>query len=247
MWAEPVNRFSKLSRSLGIVFFSCGILANILFFALLSWPGLEAYDYFGYQPAGAALTSLKCPFVLTTHESGQVTASYSNPSRLTLEPQFRVEISSPDLSNRTINTALSVSPGETKEVHWAITSNDVVFGRLILVEAYQSPVYDTSDREGRCGTLWLDVPQLTGMQIFVGVLATGLLLTGLGWGLWIASNRPKREGEPNVSGAMLALTAVVLLGMIAGIMGWWLIGVVCLVISFLLILSVLGHLIAPHA
>jgi hypothetical protein len=90
------------------------------------------------------------------------------------------------------------------------------------------------------------VPQLTGMQIFVGVLSAGLLSTGLGWGLWIASNRPKRGGGPDVTGAMLALTAVVLFGMIAGIMGWWLIGVVCLVISFLLILSILGHLIAPH-
>jgi hypothetical protein len=242
-----VNRFSRLSRSLGIVFFSCGILANILFFALLSWPGLEAYNYFDYQPAGAALTSLKCPFVLTTHESGQVTASYSNPSRLTLAPQFQVEISSPDLTNRTVNSAPAIAPGKTEELHWAITSNDVIFGSLILVEAYVSPVYNTPDRVGRCGTLWVDVPQLTGMQIFAGVLAAGLLLTGLGWGLWMASNRPKGGGGPDGTGAMLALTAVVLLGMIAGSMGWWLIGVVCLVLSLLLILSILGHLIAPHA
>jgi hypothetical protein len=241
-----VNRFSRLSRSLGIVFFSCGILANILFFALLSWPGLEAYNYFDYQPAGAALTSLKCPFVLTTHESGQVTASYSNPSRLTLAPQFRVEISSPDLTNRTVNSAPAIAPGKTEELHWAITSNDVIFGSLILVEAYVSPVYNTPDRVGRCGTLWLDVPQLTGMQIFVGVLAAGLLLTGLGWGLWMAGTRPKRAGRPDGMGAMLALTAVVLLGMIAGILGWWLIGVACVVISLLLILSTLGHLIATH-
>jgi hypothetical protein len=46
---------------------------------------------------------------------------------------------------------------------------------------------------------------------------------------------------------MLALTTIVLLGMIAGIMGWWLIGVACLVLSFLLILSTLGYLIASHA
>jgi len=239
-----VNRFSKLSRSLGIVFFSGGILVNILFFALLSWPGLEAYDYFGYQPAEAALTSLRCPFILTTHESGQVSATYSNPSRLTFTPQFRVEISSPNLSNRTVNSIPSIAPGETKELHWAITSNDVVYGRMILAEVYVSPVYGTPDRLGRCGTLWVDVPQLTGMQIFAGVLAAGLLLTGIGWGLWIASSRPKREGGADATGAMLALTAIVLLGMVAGILGWWVLGVVCLVLSFLLILSTLGHLIA---
>ena len=242
-----MNRFSKLSRSLGFVFFSCGILVNILFFTLLSWPGLEAYDYFNYQPAEQALTTLKCPFVLTTHEKGQVTVTYSNPSRLTLTPQFRVEISTTDLSNRTVNTVPSIAPGETQELHWAITSNDVVFGRLILAEVYQSPVYGTPDREGRCGTLWVDVPQLTGMQIFIAVLAAGLLLTGLGWGLWIVSNRPKRAGATAVTGAMLALTAVVLLGMLAGILGWWLIGVACLILSLLLILSTLSHLIASHA
>jgi hypothetical protein len=224
----------------------CSSDLNILFFALLSWAGLEAYDYFGYQSAEQALTTLKCPFVLTTHESGQVTATYSNSSRLTLAPQFRVEISSPDLSNRTVNTAPSIAPGETKELHWAITSNDVVFGRLILAEVYVSPVYGTPDREGRCGILWVDVPQLTGMQIFVGVLAAGLLLTGLGWGLWIARYRPKRADGPDATGSMLALTAIVLLGMVAGILGSWLIGVVCLVISLLLILSILAHLVASH-
>jgi hypothetical protein len=216
----------------------------MLFFALLSWPGLEAYDYFGYQPAEKALTSLKCPFVLTTHESGQVSASYSNPSRLTLAPQFRVEISAPDLSTRTVYSDPSIAPGKTEKLHWAISSKDVVYGRLILAEVYESPVYDTPDRVGECGTLWVDAPQLTGMQIFAGGLATGLLLIGLGWGLWMASSRPKRRGESDATRAMLALTAVVLLGMIAGMLGWWLIGVACLVISILLILSILGHAIA---
>ena len=61
---------------------------------------------------------------------------------------------------------------------------------------------------------------------------------------WIASSRPKREGGADATGAMLALTAIVLLGMVAGILGWWVLGVVCLVLSFLLILSTLGHLIA---
>jgi hypothetical protein len=246
-WTKLVNRFSKQRRSLGIVFFSCGILVNILFFALLSWPGLEAYDYFGYQPAEAALTSLRCPFVLTTHESGQVTATYTNPSRLTFTPQFRVVISSPDLLNRTVKTTPSIAPGETMVMHWAITSNDVVFGRMILAEVYVSPVYGTPNRVGRCGTLWVDLPQLTGMQIFVGALAAGLLLTGLGWGLWIVRYRPKQGDGSDVTGAMLALTAIVLLGMVAGILGWWLIGVACLVLSLLLILSTLGHLIITHA
>ena len=46
---------------------------------------------------------------------------------------------------------------------------------------------------------------------------------------------------------MLALTTIVLLGMLAGILGWWLVGVACLILSLLLILSTLGHLIATHA
>jgi hypothetical protein len=92
----------------------------------------------------------------------------------------------------------------------------------------------------------VDVPQLTGMQIFVGVLAAGLLLTGLGWGLWIARYRPKRADGPDATGSMLALTAIVLLGMVAGILGSWLIGVVCLILSLLLIISILAHLVASH-
>lgn len=241
-WTGPVNTLFKLGRPLGIIFFSCGILAGMLLFALLSWAGLEAYTYFDYMPAEQALTTLKCPFVLTTHEIGQVTVTYANPSRLTLAPQFQVEISSPELY-RTVNTAPSFAPGETKELRWTITSQDVVFGHLILAEVYVSPVYDTPDREGRCGTLWVDLPQLTGMEIFAGGLAASLLLTGLGWGLWIAGRRPRQGGRPDVTRAMLALTAVVALGTIAGIGGWWLIGLACLVLSILLILSTLGYVI----
>jgi len=238
-----VSRFIKLSRSLGIVFFCCGILADILLFSLLSWSGLEAYFYFDYMPAQEALSNLKCPLILTSHESGQVTVTYSNPSRLTLAPQFQVEISSPELMYRTVNTAPSISSGETKELQWVITSQDVVFGHLILAEVYVSPVYGTPDRLGRCGTLWVDLPQLTGMEIFAGVLATSLLFMGLGWGFWIASRYPKRGSKPDVTGAMLALTAIVLFGTIAGICGWWMIGVACLVLSLLLILSTLDFLI----
>ncbi|MGB8212624.1 MAG: hypothetical protein WCE68_03595 [Anaerolineales bacterium] len=242
-----MRRSSNLIRTLGIVFFSAGILVNLLFFALLTWPGIEAYDYFGYQPAGAALTSLKCPYVLTTHETGQVTVTYTNSSSLTLSPQFRVQVSTPDLLNRTVNTAASIAPGETQELHWAITSNDVVFGRMILVEVYVSPVYDTPDRMGQCGTLWVDAPQVTGMQVFTAVLAAGLLLTALGWGLWLARYRPERASGLDVTHAMLAITAIVLLGMVAGLLGWWVVGVACLVLSLLLIIATLGHFIAPRA
>jgi len=238
-----VNRFTKLSRSLGVFFFGCGILADILLFALLSWPGLEAYFYFDYMPAQEALTTLKCPLFLTPRDRGQVTVTYSNPSRLTLVPQFQVNISSPDLMFRTVDTAPSITPGETKELHWDITSQDVVFAHLILAEVYVSPVYDTPDRVGRCGTLWVDVPQLTGEEIFAGVLAASLLFIALGWGLWIASRHSRRGSKPDVTGAMLALTAVVLFGTIAGIHGWWQFGVACLVLSILLILSTLGYLI----
>ena len=241
-----MNLFSKRGRTLGILLFSSGMLVNILFFALLTWPGVEAYNYFGYKPAQQGLTSLRCPFFLTTHETGQVTASYSNPSRLTLNPQFQVEISSPDLSDRMVDTSPAIAPGETKQLQWAITSNDLVFGRMILAEVYQSPVYNTPDRVGRCGTLWVDAPQLTGMQIFIGMLITGLLLTGLGWWLWMKNTPSNRAGRSTVMSAMLALTAIVLVGMIAGILGWWVIGVACMVLSLLLVVSTLGHLIIAH-
>ncbi|MGD0613365.1 MAG: hypothetical protein ABSB41_17850 [Anaerolineales bacterium] len=237
-----MNRTPKLTRPLGIAFFSCGILADMLLFALLSWAGLEAYFYFDYMPAEKALTTLRCPFVLTSHESGLVTVTYSNPSRLTLAPQVQTEISSPELY-RTVNTMPSFAPGETKELQWTITSQDVVFGHLILAEVYVSPVYDTPDREGRCGTLWVDLPMLTGSELFAGVLTASLLFMALGWGLWISGNRPIRGGRPEATRAMLALTSIVLLGTIAGVLGWWLLGLVCLVLTLLLILSTLGYVI----
>lgn len=238
-----MNRLIKPRRSVGIVLFCCGILADMLLFSLLTWAGLEAYFYFDYQPAQEALGSLSCPLILTSGETGQVSARFSNPSKLTLAPQFQVEISSPELMYRTVETAPAIAAGETKQLQWAISSQDVVFGHLILAEVYVAPVYGTPDRLGRCGTLWLDLPWLTGRQLFAGWLAASLLLMGLGWGFWMANRPPKRGSRTDATGAMLALTGIVLFGTVAGSLGWWMIGVACLVLSLLLIVSTLEFVI----
>lgn len=203
---------------------------------------MEAYFYFDYLPAEGSLTTLKCPFILTSRESGQVTVRYSNTSSLTLAPQFHVQISASGLEFRTLDSNPSIAPGETRQLHWAIDSQDVIFGHLILAQVYQSPVYGNPDLVGRCGTLWVDLPQLTGRQLFTGVLAGNLLLVGLGWGLWIASRPPKQGTRIDATGAMLALTVIALLGTIAAISGWWPVGVGCLVLGILLTLSTLGYM-----
>ena len=239
-WTGPVNHPSKLTRSLGIAFFSFGILAGTLFFALLSWARLEAFFYFDYVQAEKTLTTLNCPFVLTTGEQGQVSVTYTNPANRTVSPQIMTEISSPGLF-RTINTTPTFAAGETKRLQWTVTSQDVVFGYLTLAEVYVSPVYGATDQDATCGILWVDLPELTGSEIFAGVLAASLLCVTLGWGLWTSGRGPLQGGGREVTRAMLALTSVVLLGMIAGVFGSWLLGVICLGFTVLLVVSILGY------
>jgi hypothetical protein len=236
-----VNNHPKRARRLGIAFFSLGILIGAVFFSLLSWAKMEAFFYFDYVQAEKTLTTLSCPFILTNRQEGLVTVTYNNPNNQTVSPQVMVEISTPALF-RSISLTPAFTARETKRLQWTVSRQDVVFGSLTLVEVYVGPVNGAPDRNGTCGILWVDLPMLTGTEVFYGALAGSLLFLALGWWLWIYGRGPRQARGAEVMRTLLALTAAVLLGMVASILGSWLLGVICLALCVLLVVSALGTL-----
>ncbi len=231
----------KLLRTMGIVFFSTGVLVGIVMFILMNWAYFEAYFYFGYTaPADKALTTLRCPLLMTATDTGSVTIRITNNTDRELEPSIRTEISYYGLA-RSEHTNYSVAAGETRKLSWTVTSDDIVYGHLIMARVFVFSTFTLPSRSSTCGTVVVDLHGLSGIQLFVMALAFSLVCMAAGWGLWLSGSHPLQAEGLIATRAMTIFTAVVLLGILAGCIGWWVMGLMCAVASVLLTLTVVGY------
>jgi len=230
----------KLFRTLGIIFFSTGILVGMVMFILMNWAYFEAFFFFGNTgPADKALTTLRCPLLMTTADTGAVTMSITNSTDRDLSLLIRTEISYFGAA-RSDRTNYPIAAGETRKLSWTVTSDDMVFGHLIMARVFVYSAFTLPSRSSTCGTVVVNMPGLTGIQLFVIVLAFSLACMAAGWGLWLTGSRPFQADGLIATWAMSIFTGVVLLGLLAGCVGWWGAGLICTVASVLLTFTVVG-------
>jgi len=231
----------KLFRTLGIILFCAGVLAGMVMFILMNWAYFEASFYFGYSaPADKTLTNLRCPLVMTTSDTGEVTMSVTNTTKMDLSIQVQTELSYYGATTL-VNTAYPVSAGETRSLSWPVTSDNLVFGHLVMAHVYQFSAYTLPSRTNTCGTVMVALPGVTGMEVFISMLVFSLGGLAAGWGLWLAGNRPLQREGIIATRAMTFFTIIVVLGLLGGILGWWVLGLICAAGGVLLTISVAGY------
>jgi len=233
-----MSNHKKTIRNLAIFFFSVGVLLGMFLAGAATWTDLEATFYGFGKVADNPLTTLRCPVLMMATETGIIRATLSNNSELPVDARVRVYVSNPG-PIRIIETITSLAPGEIKMLEWTVTSEDVDFGNLILLKVLAFAYYKAPVREEWCGILVLNLPHLSGNQVFTSAL--GLSLAGLliGIALWVIGGRPLTGKTLFAFRAMVWLAAFVLADMVFSFMGLWLFGLVLFVVAVLLILGVL--------
>ncbi len=231
----------KLFRTFGIILFTAGILAGSLMFILLNWAYFEASFYFGYSPpAQKVLTSLRCPLLMTSGETGQVTMSMTNTTSMDLLIPVQTELSYYGAATLD-NFSYTLASGQTRRLSWTVSSDNVVFGNLIMAQVYTNRSYTLPSRANTCGTVVLPLTWVTGVHLFIIVLSFSLVGMAAGWSLWLAGNRPIQGEGIIATRAMIFFTAIVVLGILGGLVGWWGLGLICAAAGVLLTISVLGY------
>jgi hypothetical protein len=231
----------KLYRTLGITLFYAGMLAGMAMFVMMNWAYFEAYFFFGYSiPADKTLTTLRCPLLMTTGETGAVTMSVTNNTDRDLEALIRTEISYYGAA-RSERVYYPLAAGETRNLSWTVTSDDMVFGHLVMARVYVYNAYTLPSLTKTCGTVMLNLPGLTGIELFFIVLAFSLASMATGWGLWLTGSRPLQADGLIATRAMVIFTVITVIGLLAGIIGLWGVGLICTVGGVLLIFTVAGY------
>ncbi len=242
-----MGRLAKLlespARPLGVLLFSVALLLGMGLFGATIWADFEAVLFNPGLSQDAPLRSLRCPVMITTSETGTVTASLTNPLDRSTERYVRAHITDGYVTlMREINRSVPLAPGEKQRLQWSVTADDAAFGRFILVKIILRGRYPLPGRQGTCGILVVDAPLLNGRQVFGLIFAASLLGMGAGYGLWFRASQPLDRRRQRVARAMVALAASVVVGTIMGWLGWWLPGLIIFVVTLLGIGVIVGYL-----
>jgi hypothetical protein len=237
-----MNSKNRVIRILSVLLFSVGVLLGIALFGLTVWADFEASMFDVTMRGTASLKTLACPVLMTATETGTVRATFTNPFERPVEFRIRAHISDGYVTlMREINSNLSLAPGETKPLEWPVTPDDAAYGRLILVRVRVGAKYPLPSRHASCGILVVGLPYFTGNLVLGIAFATSLLSMVAGTGLWILANRPLRGLGRDATWAMGALAGCVVAGTVVGLLGWWVVGVIILVITVLLTGAIIGY------
>jgi hypothetical protein len=233
----------RVMRAAGVALFSVGILVGMALAGGAAWADIEARFYGFPKMADRPLRGVQCPILMTTHETGVVSATFKNRSQQPLQLLVRADISSP--GPWTVErTRLSLAPGESQTQRWTVSSENIDLGFFIFVRVANYPAYPFSFRETMCGILVLNLQGLTGNQVLNIALAVSLVCIPLGLALWEATQqRPLKGRARQTTLAMAFLAGIVLVGMLASFVGAWAAGGLSVLLA-VLVISVIAVFVA---
>jgi len=233
----------KFTRMLGVLIFSLGVLAGLSLTIAAVWADFEAVFY-GFDKIGdARLPSLKCPVLMTKSETGMISATFKNASDRSIEFMTRADISGFSRI-RSERSMLTLAPGESKQLDWTVTSEDIDLGRFVFAKVSNYPAYQMTFREATCGIVVLDLPGWSGMQVFTLFFTICLLGILVGYSSWELTTGSMEGHTIDITRAMKFLGILVLLGLLISMQGSWLVGLLFIVVSLMMAGVVIGFVLS---
>lgn len=220
-----------------LAFYIVGTLIGLMLTILATWADLEA-TYYSYDfRASASFNGMNCPILMTANETNSFSAKVANTTDKKLSPSIQAEISSRLLPISSLQF-IKLEPGESKTLKWTIGPENIdlkyfIFGKVLIYGSYPIP-----NRESTCGVFIVNLP--TNGTVITWTMVV-LSLLGMGGGLY-GMNRVQYSARSAADAPrpLAFLSILVMAGLITSFMGWWIQGILIIVISVLLMGATLG-------
>jgi hypothetical protein len=209
-----------------------GALLGLTLTFLATWADFESVHYAYDFRASARFSGMSCPILMTENETNSFSAKITNTTDKKLSFSLQTEISSKMLPVSSLEF-IQLEPGQSKTLKWLIGPENIdlryfIFAKILVYGSYPIP-----NRETTCGVFIVDLPTNGNVIIWAMIL---LSLLGMGIGLY-GMNRAQYSKRV---GPLVFLSVLVITGLITSFIGWWIQGVLIIVISVLFMGIALG-------
>jgi hypothetical protein len=237
----------KNLRPLGVILFGIGVLIGFIFNGLAMWADFEASMFDSSLTADETFPGLKCPIFIGQDEEATIQASLTNSIDRPIKPTIRAHITKGSVANmqETVERPV-INPGETVDFSWAINPENAVWGNFILFRVYQNRLFPITSKSSSCGVLVANMQGVSGNVITYGSVIASLVFMASGLLIWIKSHDKMNPSARNAVVAMGFLAAVVVLGLIAGLLGMVFIGALATIFSVLLMVVIIAYFISQQ-
>lgn len=223
-----------------LVFYVIGAILGLALTIFATWADLES-AYYGFDRTGGnRLSSLSCPMLMTRTETTKISINLRNTTDKKVSPSIKVDLSSPLSQLSSIEEAV-LAAGESKRLEWEIGPENIDLHRFVFARVWTYASYPLRDQEATCGVFVLPLPGSGAVYTWLMVI---LCLFGMGYGLMVM----RQLKGPERSGAyerFSFLAVVIVLGLVISYFGWWLAGVLVIVLALLVIVISIGYSFKP--
>ncbi len=221
------------TRTWGTLIYIVGLALALLLALSAIWGDFEALSYFNTGANYAAFSGLHCPVIMSQSEVAQVSAKFDNPTDKAIEPFYQVKLSGV-AAPRSFQNQLQMPPHSSTTVKWTVSASDIDLGWFVMVKLTVLPFAGNPARAATCGMMVFNLGSLTGGEVLPWAVAVSLLGIVAGLTLREGKGQPENTREGTLRNGMRATGVSVLLAMLTGFLGLWLIGLIFSAITILL-------------
>jgi hypothetical protein len=203
---------------LGALLFIAGVFTGLILSGAFAWGESEARIYSSFN--GDSNLEIQCPLILSPAEKGVINAEIVNLTGKEIKPIVTVQISHGRVP-REIQQTFLLQSLKSESVEWRVDSTDVIFERVILVNAQQSRYSNNPSRSGSCGILVFSLFGLTGIQTFGLVLTISLILMFAGGALWLRTRLPLDKFSQSIFQINFVMFVITILALLSTLLRWW--------------------------
>jgi hypothetical protein len=172
--------------------------------------------------------------MISAAERASVYETFDNPSDKETQQYYQVSVSGVT-GLRTIEDQVNVPGHTSKTVSWTVDARDIDLGSFVMVQVKVLPVAGHTTRAATCGILVLTTDGISGTTLFDIALALSLLGIPAGLALREAGQQALSGKALSGRNALRAVGIATLLALLAGLIGWWAIGLICAAVGVLLL------------
>ena len=224
---------TKSARTWGTLIYAVGLIFALGLALAAIWGDYEALSYFYTGAVYGPFGGLHCPALMTHAEVVPISATFDNPTDKTIEPFYQVKISGV-AALRTIEKQLQVPPHSSATIQWTVDANDIDVGSFVMTKLTVLPFAGNPAREATCGMLVLNLGNLTSAEVLPVGLGIGLVGIVLGLTLREGNAQPDSPQEASLRNGMRATGVAVLLALLTGFLGAWILGLIFSAITILM-------------